>query len=77
MPRIETIDHSIRELLEDGVSAAGIAGAGPGGADARRTEEHVLPATARVEDGRLIYDGGQLELPVEGKLRSPISATGS
>lgn len=33
--------------------------------DARRTEPHRLPEFARVEDGRLLYDGGQMALPVE------------
>ena len=33
--------------------------------DARHTEEHRLPHFARVEGDRLIYDGGQLELPVD------------
>jgi len=32
-------------------------------ADGRRTEPHRLPSFARVEDGRLVYDGGQQALP--------------
>lgn len=33
--------------------------------DEERTERHQLPDFARVEDGRVIYDGGQRPLPVE------------
>lgn len=31
--------------------------------DAERTEMHRLPDFARVENGCIVYDGGQMELP--------------